>query len=652
MIHRAKAFKFPAFRNRKNNKEVSSESLDIKFLLCGIWTRSVIGLVLIAILSTTTFFILTNLLQLSEKNGSIVNISGRQRMLSQRGAFFALELATTQNTEKRIEASKKLNSVAEVMEISHLGLINGSVELDLPEKRSDAINTIYFEAPDNLDKQVNQYIDAIRKLLSDAEKAQIDLDNENLQYILETAPTRLLQTLNKAVLQYEREGKSDLKSALLYEKIIYYIVLLTLLLEVLFIYRPLVNRVRKTTQDFLRQKHFSDSVVDTSKALIIGTDQGGQVRLFNHYSEQLTGWTDEEIHGKNFINTFIPEIEKAKITRNHEELFAGRHAGKLETTLITKTGDELAIEWSNTPLIDPQTKKITLLLSTGIDITQRKHDNESLIMALGETASLSSRLKKEVGHAAALQQALLPSPKFVLPGIQGLAQLTTSAEVGGDYYDYYQVDGCHSVFLVGDVGGKGVAAGMLLSAAKMAIHQLDNMGETDPAVILRYINQLLINASHESMLMSMVCFSLDSRSGVTRMASAGHVPPYHWTNSKREWRSLEATGLPLCKEANAEYQCISLDLEVGDKLFLYTDGILDEELPNGEPFGVDRLEELLYGAAVLPIEVANTVIFGGLETHTEKTVFSDDVMLMMVAHTERVDPEDNAVIDLSTPKHL
>lgn len=648
MIDRTQGYTFSLFRKTPAAQAIEAGSypsynasgnkgdLNIKSLLRGVWVRSLIGLILIAILSTTTYFIISSLLKLNEKSGTIVNISGRQRMLSQRGALFALQVATNPGPEKRAAAAKTLSSVADLMEASHQGLINGSDEMGLPDKLSPVMTTMYFEAPDELDKQVRDYITSIRSLLADAESGQADLSNEHLQSILEVAPTRLLQTLNKAVLQYETEASDELQNALKYEKIIYVVTLLTLLLEALLIYRPLVNRVKNTTKDFLRQLQFSDSVVNTSQALIIGLDQSSQVQLFNEYSEELTGWRAEEILGQGFMAAFISADQRDTLAQAHESLFAGHPVDKLETTLSTKSGEPLTIEWSHTLLIDPETNKPALLLATGVDITQRKKDEESLRKAWSETAALSSRLQEEVSHAAILQRALLPPPAFKLPGIQGLARLTTSTEVGGDYYDYYKVDEHHSVFLVGDVSGHGVASGTLVSAAKMAVHQLENLKETDPAAMLEHINESLLTASHESMFMTMICFSLDSRSGVARVANAGHVFPYIWIAEEREWCMIESEGVPLGKVINPNYEAITFDLEVGDKLFIYTDGILEEESPQGEQFGFDRLEGLLYDTAKFPIEEAHAALFKGLEAHCEKQIFSDDVTLMLVEHTERL----------------
>lgn len=627
-----------------------SSDLDIKTLLRGVWARSIIGLVLIAILSTTTYFVISGVLKLNERSATIVNISGKQRMLSQRGALFALRTSTAADADTRNAAAKTLAAVANEMETAHDGLINGSETLSLPGNPSDAVRAIYFEAPDNLDQQVKDFIAAIRNLLSTAEAGAVPLDNEDLQYILEASPTRLLQTLNKAVLQYEAEATNELLNALTYEKIIYAITLLTLLLEAFLIYRPLVNRVKRTTKDFLRQLQFSDSVVDTSQALIVGMNQSGTVQLFNQHSEHLTGWKSDEVIGQNFKEVFIPEQQRQMLSDSYDNLLSGGNSEKLETVLTTKDGESLNIEWSNTLLLDPETQQPSLLLSTGLDITKRKQDEQALREAWGETAKLSNRLQTEVAHAALLQQALLPEPEFSLPGIQGIAKLTTSTEVGGDYYDYYQVDDYQSVFLVGDVSGHGVASGTLVSAAKMAVHQLENLKETDPAVMLEHINEQLLSASHESMFMTMVCFSVDSRSGVAKVANAGHVFPYIWIADEGEWCMIEAEGVPLGKVSNPNYESIEFDLEIGDKLFAYTDGILEEESPEGEQFGFERLETLLYDAANYPIDEAHAALFNALENHCQRSEFSDDVTLLLVAHSERKAADNTPAKETQTPE--
>ena len=617
-------------------RSLQRNETNISSLTKGVWLRSLTGLLLIAILSTTTFFILHSVLSINQSSGTIVNVSGRQRMLSQRGALFSLKLITTTDTEERKELRGKLKDVADLMLKSHDGLTKGSLELGLPDKLSTDMQHLYFDPPDELDKQVRQYVDNINQLIADVDNDAATYDNQHLQYILTVAPGKLLKTLNAAVVQYEKEAGAEVQRAILYEKIVYGVTLLALLLEAFLIYRPLVNRVKTTTEKLVRQQQFSDRVVDTSQALIIGLNGSGQVLLFNQYSQQLSGYNESEVVGYDFMATFIPPAERAALAQIYADLFTGKPNRRLETPLLTKDGKTLTIEWSNTLLSDPISKKPLLLLATGVDITQRKQAEQDLQAALDKTAALSARLQEEVSHAALLQRALLPPPEVSLPGLKGLAKLTTSTEVGGDYYDYYEVDGYHAVFFIGDVSGHGVASGTLVSAAKMSVHQLANHGETDPAVALEHLNEALLTASHDSMFMTMLCFSFDSRSGRLRVANAGHSFPYLWMDSEQAWGMIEAEGVPLGRVAEPQYVAITLDMTPKDRLFLYTDGLIEEENAAGEPFGYERVEDLLYEIATLPLDTARDHLFTALQQHCQRDTFSDDVTLLFMEHTERV----------------
>lgn len=96
-------------------RSLQRNETNISSLTKGVWLRSLTGLLLIAILSTTTFFILHSVLSINQSSGTIVNVSGRQRMLSQRGALFSLKLITTTDTEERKELRGKLKDVADLM---------------------------------------------------------------------------------------------------------------------------------------------------------------------------------------------------------------------------------------------------------------------------------------------------------------------------------------------------------------------------------------------------------------------------------------------------------------------------------------------------------------------------------------------------------
>ncbi len=250
--------------------------------------------------------------------------------------------------------------------------------------------------------------------------------------------------------------------------------------------------------------------------------------------------------------------------------------------------------------------------------------------------TLSDRLNEEVAHAALLQRSLLPPSEVRLPGLRGSATLITSTEVGGDYYDYYCVDGRWVVILAGDVSGHGVAAGTLVSAAKAGINMLSAEGERDPGALLGRLNHALLKIANQRLLMTLFAACLDTHTGELLYANAGHQFPYVYRFALEEMEILEVGGMPLGKSPSSVYSSSSTRLDVGDRLFFYTDGILEEENGEEEPFGYDRLEAFLSSHFQRDTALLCENLLADLRQFTGKSQFQDDVTVFCVEHHERI----------------
>jgi serine phosphatase RsbU (regulator of sigma subunit) len=248
---------------------------------------------------------------------------------------------------------------------------------------------------------------------------------------------------------------------------------------------------------------------------------------------------------------------------------------------------------------------------------------------------MSMRLKNEVASAATLQRNLLRPERIELPGVRGLSTLLTSSEVGGDFYDYYCIDDRWVVMLVGDVSGHGVAAGTMVSAAKAGVNLLEADKEKEPHKILARLSDMLLKTARQSLLMTMFAVCLDTRTGELSYANAGHQFAYVYRAITGCLEVLELGGMPLGRDEGIVYEQGVTELDVGDRLFLYTDGIVEEENHAGECFGYDRLEELLAIHAESGIETLRNRILESLAAHVGHTNFSDDVTIFYIEHHER-----------------
>lgn len=249
---------------------------------------------------------------------------------------------------------------------------------------------------------------------------------------------------------------------------------------------------------------------------------------------------------------------------------------------------------------------------------------------------LSARLHAEVEQAAMLQRNLLQPNQIDLPGIRGLASMTTASEVGGDFYDYYSVGKNWVVLLMGDVSGHGIAAGTIVCAVKAAVNILHSEAVKDPREILDRLNSVIYNTAHQQLLMTMFAISIDTGNGEIHYANAGHQFAYLYRSTLDLLEPMEVGGLPLGKSTSVEYEVVHSELDVGDRLFLYTDAMIEEEDPQGECFGYDRLEQLLSEQADQDIGQLLATLLQHLYSHTGKTHLEDDVTLLCVEHYQRI----------------
>ena len=603
-------------------------------------------LLVLGAVSSVTYFVLVTDLRNQEGNARLVKMSTEQSLmiLDINNALTQKAYVTDKDTLHKLNA-KVLSTTLQLSQ-DHDSLKAGDrfvKEKDrlvhVPGQLSAELRSIYFDDPRSLDTLMRNYLATVRELQR-VPIGELKLDNPELTKLLFKITPSLLDMLDRASLQQQRQAEYMLGNTVNKENLTFGISIATLLMVGALLLQPLVNRLKDSVLKTMQEKAFADNVINTTQALIIGINEQAEVVLFNHYAEENSGWSEEEVRGKNFFEQFIPEQDREELFNLFIDMMSGtvEYADDIETRMLVSTNDLLNIVWSPTIIKESGSTKPVMFLATGLDITERKEAEQKVKKANAELAQLTERLQGEVNLAATLQRSILPPPQIDLPGVQGKATLLTSSEVGGDYYDYYKVAGHHSILLIGDVSGHGVAAGTMVGAAKAGVYPLIHEGITNPVEILNSLNETMRATAQQSLLMTMACLSLDARTGKLVFANAGHVLPYLLRRNSQHWEMLEASGLPLGKSMDADYSAtsIELNLEVGDRLFLYTDGLVEEESPSGEVFGYDRLEALLNANIHADAQTLHDIIMDALRIHCRGTAYTDDVTIVVVTHSDRV----------------
>lgn len=513
----------------------------------------------------------------------------------------------------------------------------------------DGLKEIYFDKPVNLDQRMKRYSVVLSKVIK-MEFGVLQKENPEFKELNYNISPDLLIALERVFIFHQKRSESLAAQAISLQNLAFLLSIAALIAVGSLLLKPMVENLEKITLHAKSEKAFADNVINTAETLIIGVNAQQNIVLFNRYAEELSGWGGEEARGKNFFQQFIPEQDQSLLKPIFDGMMEGEveFSEEVETQMIISTGDYLNIIWHTTIVKDSKTDKPVMFLATGLDITERKEAEAKLQKANVEMEALSLRLQSEVNLAATLQRSILPAPIIELPGLQGLASLLTSSEVGGDYYDYFKVGAYTSVVIVGDVSGHGVAAGTIVSAAKAGLFPLIHEGVSDPSEILQSLNETLFSTAHQSLLMTMACVTLDARNGQLKFANAGHVLPYLWRHNEGYWEMLEASGLPLGKSLDADYRtsAIEITMDVGDRLFLFTDAIVEEESPEGEAFGYDRLENILHECSNEEPDFFQEVLLTSLQHHCEVEHFGDDVTMLIVDHSDRVS-EQSSVSEVS-----
>jgi len=204
--------------------------------------RYVIAFSLIAILVTASYAALELTINRQASTAAIVNVSGRQRMLSQRIALFSQALMSAELPASRQRLHDRLTDAVNLMEFSHNGLTRGSDVLGLPKSMSDVVQRAYFGPPENVDIEVRKYLRDARMLLK-LQESDYSPGYPVLARILANGEGPLLASLDKLVRQYQSEGEASVARLQRIETSVWLMTLVLLVLEVLFIFRPMLRRV-------------------------------------------------------------------------------------------------------------------------------------------------------------------------------------------------------------------------------------------------------------------------------------------------------------------------------------------------------------------------------------------------------------------------
>ncbi len=215
---------------------------------------------------------------------------------------------------------------------------------------------------------------------------------------------------------------------------------------------------------------------------------------------------------------------------------------------------------------------------------------EWILPSFEREVRMRERVEQELRVARSIQQASLPKEVPTLENWQITPYYQPAREVGGDFYDFHLLSEGRLGLVVGDATGKGVPAALVMASARSMLRAVAQASES-PGEVLRSVNDPLVTDIPPNMFVTCFYAILDPNSGSLTYANAGHDLPYLWHGGDCE--ELRARGMPLGLMPGMGYEEKEIELDVGEGVFFYSDGLVEAHDPKGEMFGFPRLRALV-----------------------------------------------------------
>jgi phosphoserine phosphatase RsbU/P len=244
------------------------------------------------------------------------------------------------------------------------------------------------------------------------------------------------------------------------------------------------------------------------------------------------------------------------------------------------------------------------------------------------TAPQRRRLEEDLELASRVQQRLLPPRPLRAHGWRAHYHYEPLGVVSGDYCDLIASESGPEglLFLLGDVSGKGVAASLLMTHLHAMFRSLATVG-LPLAEMMGRANRLLCESTTAGQFATLACGRAAS-SGEVEISSAGHCPVLVLRDG--EVARFESTGMPLGMFSDGEYPAHRTKLEVGDSLFLFTDGASEARDASGSEYGVDRLAKLVGRQRTLAPDALSAACLKELRDFSLGAPKTDDLSLLVL----------------------
>ncbi|MFQ6108625.1 MAG: SpoIIE family protein phosphatase [Candidatus Aminicenantales bacterium] len=264
------------------------------------------------------------------------------------------------------------------------------------------------------------------------------------------------------------------------------------------------------------------------------------------------------------------------------------------------------------------------LLTLLSNLAAVKIENAKLV----EQAIEKEKMEKELALAAQIQKDFLPKGTPSCDNFEIAGSNIPCHQVGGDYYDFIDIDSDRLGIVIADVSGKGVSASLLMASLRAALHS-EIHPDYSPEEMAKKLNDFVHRSSASNCFITFFFCEMNKKTGELRFVNAGHNPPLI-LKKKRRVQRLESCGLCLGMFPSSTYEVQNVTLDPGDVALLFTDGITESRNKENREFTEEKLIQIVRKHAKAGVQKVLDKIHDELTSFTAGTDQMDDMTLVLV----------------------
>ncbi len=394
-------------------------------------------------------------------------------------------------------------------------------------------------------------------------------------------------------------------------------------------------------QDAMDQKQLLRNLMDSMPDMIYFKDRQSRFIMMNKAAATWQGYASpEEAIGKTDFDDYTEEDARRMFADEQRIMATGEPLRGIEEHETWKSGQTAWVSTTKMPLRDAD-GNIVGTFGVSRDITEHKEAELRAASLANEVRRIKEEMEKDVRMAGELQKTFFPRTYPVFPSgvppsesaVQFHHHYRASEMVCGDVCSIRRLSRTKCGVLQCDVMGHGVRAA-LGTALITAMVQEFSRQNTDPGAFLGHMNELLSPILHHGgmFLYATACYAVfDASSGILRVANAGHPIPMHFRASANtvDWLADDETlrGPALVINESRQYATVEKQIDPGDSVVMYTDGLYEVDGPANEDFGRARLLEAARGHVGLSLPRLFPALMDDVCRFAGKDEFGDDVCL-------------------------